>query len=176
LAEAGIAEVAPPDLGWLEADLAPFDLAGRFVLLVPGGAQHRPAKRWPAPHYASLGRRLAGQGVAALLLGAESEAALIAELAAAAPAARNLAGRTSLAAVAALARHAVAAVGNDTGPMHLIAGVGCPTVALFSADSDPALCAPRGDSVITLRRASLADLSVEEVAEALARAWRPAFS
>ena len=36
------------------------------------------------------------------------------------------------------------AIGNDTGPMHLIAAAGCPSVVLFSRDSDPALCAPRG--------------------------------
>ena len=39
---------------------------------------------------------------------------------------------------------AALAVGNDTGPAHLIAAAGAPTLVLFSGDSDPALCAPRG--------------------------------
>jgi ADP-heptose:LPS heptosyltransferase len=58
------------------------------------------------------------------------------------------------------------AVGNDTGPMHLIAAAGCSSVVLFSADSDPALCAPRG-KVAVLRRPDLAQLTVDEVAAAL---------
>ncbi len=176
LAAAGIVESPAPDLGWLDADLAASNLPERFVLLVPGGASHRPAKRWPATHYAALVERSAAHGVASLVLGSDSEVPLLAEIAEAAPDARNLAGRTSLAEVAALARRAVAAVGNDTGPMHLIAALACPAMVLFSAVSDPALCAPRGNSVITLRQANLADLSVEEVAAALSPAWRPACS
>ena len=35
------------------------------------------------------------------------------------------------------------AIGNDTGPMHLLATVGCASLVLFSGDSDPARCAPR---------------------------------
>ena len=85
--------------------------------------------------------------------------------------ARNLCGETSLIDVIALARGAAGAVGNDTGPMHLIAAAGCPTVVLFSRASDPGLCAPRGrrgeESVAVLRRGSLEDLMVGEVAEAL---------
>ena len=60
---------------------------------------------------------------------------------------------------------AVAAVGNDTGPMHLIAAAGCASIVLFSDDSDPALCAPRG-RVTVLRRPDLASLEVSEVAAA----------
>ena len=57
-------------------------------------------------------------------------------------------------------------MGNDTGPMHLAAAVGCPCVVLFSADSDPALTAPRG-RVRVLRAPHLADLPVARVAAAL---------
>jgi hypothetical protein len=52
--------------------------------------------------------------------------------------------------------------------MHLIAAAGAPSVVLFSAHSDPALCAPRG-RVTVLREAALADLAVGAV---MAAAWR----
>jgi ADP-heptose:LPS heptosyltransferase len=64
----------------------------------------------------------------------------------------------------------VLAVGNDTGPVHLAAAVGCPSIVLFSADSDPALTAPRagtGGRVVVLREERLADLKVERVVAAL---------
>jgi ADP-heptose:LPS heptosyltransferase len=64
------------------------------------------------------------------------------------------------------------AVGNDTGPMHLIAAAGAPSISLFSADSDPALCAPRG-RVTVLSEASLADLPVERVWRAVHAALNP---
>ncbi len=102
-----------------------------------------------------------------MLIGGADQDALLAKVAAAAPGSRDLAGRTSLAELAVLARGAAAALGNDTGPMHLIAAAGCPTLVLFSDASDPALCAPRGPAVQILHRPDLGNLAVEEVEAAL---------
>ncbi len=123
---AGIAEVPPPDPSWLEADVSRFGLAGPFVLIVPGGAAHRPEKRWPGGHYAELARRLIARSLRPVLIGTCSEAQVLSAIAKAAPGALDLCGETSLAEIAGLARRAHAAVGNDTGPMHLIAALGCP--------------------------------------------------
>lgn len=168
LAMAGIAAVPPPDLAWAEAPPGRFDLPRPFVLLVPGGAPHRPAKRWPAERFGAVATWLADRGLAPVLLGTDKERAEIDAIKAACPQAVDLAGRTSFADIIALARVAQAALGNDTGPMHLIAAGGCPSVALFSHESDPALCAPRGN-VTVLRRPSLAELGEAEVEAALER-------
>jgi ADP-heptose:LPS heptosyltransferase len=167
LALAGVPRPGLPDLGFLDADLAAFDLPDRFALLVPGGSAHRPAKRWPAERYAALARSLLEKGTLPLLLGAEAERGEIAAIAEAVPGARDLCGRTSLAALAVLGRRAALAVGNDTGPMHLIAAAGCPSLVLYSAESDPAKIAPRGPTVATLRRERLSDLPLDEVLQAL---------
>ena len=164
---AGVAQVRAASLSFLAADVAHFHLPNRFVLLVPGGAAHRPEKRWPASSYAALAQELMERGIVPVVIGAESEREMGDGIAALCPGARNLAGQTNLAEVAELARHAAAAVGNDTGPMHVVAGVGCPSIVLFSAASDPALCAPRGKWVRVFRRASLPELSVAEVAAAV---------
>jgi ADP-heptose:LPS heptosyltransferase len=164
---AGIERVPPPNLAWIEADAARFGLPARFALLIPGGAAHRPAKRWPAARFGTLAAWLAERGVQPVLLGLADEADVIAAVGAACPSARSLAGATSLFDIVALARRAALAVGNDTGPMHLITATGCPSVVLFSSDSDPALCAPRGDRVTVLRRERLDQLPVEDVQAAL---------
>jgi ADP-heptose:LPS heptosyltransferase len=78
----------------------------------------------------------------------------------------DLAGRTSIADLAALGRSAAVAVGNDTGPMHWLAAAGAPALTLFSAESDPALCAPRGRATRVLGRPALAELAINDVAEA----------
>lgn len=164
---AGISSVPPADLSFLQGDVARFSLPKPYALLVPGGAAHRPRKRWPASAYRALARQLAARGIAPVVLGAAAEAGLAREIAESNPAVRDLTGTTSLAELASLARGAVAAVGNDTGPMHIIAGVGCPSAVLFSAASDPALCAPRGRAVTVLRRPDLHDLGSDEVMAAL---------
>jgi ADP-heptose:LPS heptosyltransferase len=163
LLAAGIRDMPPGDLGWLDADTGGFGLPDRFVLLVPGGAAHRPAKRWPAAQYAALARRLAEKGVPPVVVGGPDEQAAADAVLGACPAALSLVGRTSLLEIAGVAREAAAAIGNDTGPMHIAAAVGCPSVVLFSAASDPGLCGQRGPDVTILRRSSLADLSVDEV-------------
>jgi ADP-heptose:LPS heptosyltransferase len=176
LAMAGIAATPPPNLAWAQSDLSRFALPARFVLMVAGGAPHRLAKRWPAERFAALAEELAQRDIASVLLGTHQDAEQLDAITAACPAALSLADRTSFVDIIALAREASGAVGNDTGPMHLIAAAGCPSVVLFSGDSDPALCAPRG-KVSVLRRDDLASLAVEPVLAALAEgpaALRPA--
>jgi ADP-heptose:LPS heptosyltransferase len=174
LAMAGITAFPPPDLNWLQGDAARFDLPARFALLIPGAAPHRPAKRWPAARYAALAAHLAAAGLTPVVLGTPAEAPLAATIRAQCPAARDLIGQTAIADIGTLARRAVLAVGNDTGPMHLIAAVGTPSLVLFSADSDPALCAPRGREVRILRVPDLRDLPPAQVIAAVAALDAPA--
>ncbi|NJN54046.1 MAG: glycosyltransferase family 9 protein [Anaerolineae bacterium] len=51
--------------------------------------------------------------------------------------------RVSLSEIGALSEIADLYIGNDTGPTHIAAAVGCPTCAIYGP-SDPALSAPYG--------------------------------
>jgi ADP-heptose:LPS heptosyltransferase len=163
----GIADVKPPDLSWAAADIARFALPESFVVLVPGGAAHRPEKRWPLERYAALAAAIASSGAVPVVIGGAAEAALGRAIVARCPAARDLTGQTTYGEIVGLGRRARRAVGNDTGPMHLLVAAGCPATVLYSAASDPALTAPRGRDVVVLRRPALAALAVEEVAATL---------
>jgi ADP-heptose:LPS heptosyltransferase len=167
LAAAGIAVVPPPELSWLVADTSRFRLAKRHALIVPGAAPHRPEKRWPAGNFAEIARRYALDFIQPVIVGGPAERELGRQIAMAVPEALDLTGETSLGELASLGRSALSAVGNDTGPMHLLAAAGTPVVVLFSGASDPELTSPRGRRVQILRRDSLADLTVPEVAAAL---------
>jgi ADP-heptose:LPS heptosyltransferase len=167
LAAAGIISVPAPDLSWFDAPVDALGVSSRFVLLAPGGAAHRPEKRWSVDQYAALASRLAAQGVQPVIVGGPEDAAAAAEIQRDCPDIHSLIGRTSLLELGGLARRAVAAVGNDTGPMHIAAGVGCRSVVLFSNASDPSLCAQRGPDVTILRRSSLDGLAVDEVEAAM---------
>jgi ADP-heptose:LPS heptosyltransferase len=167
---AGITAFPPPALDWL-SDRPVVALPHRAVLLVPGAAPHRPRKRWPAERFGALAARLARSGRAPVVIGTRAEASFAATIRAACPSALDLTGRTEIADLAGLAARASLAVGNDTGPMHLAAAIGCPCLVLFSAESDPALTAPRGPDGSwpkLLRVDDLATLTVDRVADALA--------
>jgi ADP-heptose:LPS heptosyltransferase len=163
LRQAGISDVPPADLSWCTGDIARFELPADFALLVPGSSPDRLGKRWPAAHYQALAQRLAECGVASVIVGAGAELELAPQI----PAAINLIGQTGFGDLCDLARAARFAVGNDTGPMHLIATAGCPAISLFSNDSNPSQCAPVGRWTRILQRPSLADLPVEAVLKEL---------
>ena len=118
--------------GEIEAALAAQGLTRGGYLVFAPGAEFGPSKRWPVEHYASLA---ASVQQPVLLLGSGKDQAVCEPIAAAAPNARNLAGRTSLMQAFALIAAARAAVTNDSGLMHVAAAFGLPQVALFGSSS-----------------------------------------
>ncbi len=166
LEAAGLDRIPQPDLSWVPDDTARFDLPPRFALLVVGGSPHRPAKRWPAERFAELAQLLAKDNITPVLIGTQTEKPAIETVLASCPQAVSLLGKTSFSDIAALGRKAIVCVGNDTGPLHIVAVAGCPSVVLFSEESNPDLCAPRG-RVSILRAPSLADLPLKTVLTAV---------
>jgi ADP-heptose:LPS heptosyltransferase len=167
LTRCGIMDIPSPDIAWMVGDVSRFNLPEKFILLVPGGAPHRPDKRWSGGRYAALAKLLLGQGLCPVVIGTKDEAAEADEICTKNPDAISLIGQTSLFEIAVLANMASGAVGNDTGPMHLIAGTGCPSLVLYAQASDPALCAQRGRDVEILQVSQLEKLDETKVAAAL---------
>ena len=165
LAMAGIDRVPPPDPSFAARDISHFGLTAPYVLLVPGSSPHRPLKRWPAERYLELARALAAESITPVLIGGPAEETEIKKIQAGCSAARWV--TTGLGEIIGLAREALCAVGNDSGPTHLIAVSGCPVIALFSDESDPIKTRPRGPMVTSLRSAKLADLAVSDVLKAV---------
>lgn len=163
LAQADILDVGMPDLSFAQKDVSVFGVEKPYALLVPGGAPHRPAKRWPVQRFTELANHLYAEGITPVLLGARAEQAIMGLIEREAPGTVNLCAKTDFIDIAVLARGAALAVGNDTGPMHMISLAGCPSLVLYSHDSNPALCGQRGPKVEILREESLQDLSEAKV-------------
>jgi ADP-heptose:LPS heptosyltransferase len=158
----------PPDLSWIWRNQpaerpVPGAVKPRpYVMFVPGGSAHRPEKRWPVEKYAELARILYSKGYDVVIIGGVQETELAHRIQREAPRARDLTGRTDFGRIAILGAKAALAVGNDTGPLHLAAAAGAPTLVLFSSASDPTLSAPRG-RVEVVRAERLSDLPVASV-------------
>jgi ADP-heptose:LPS heptosyltransferase len=163
VAVAGVRESGRADMTWLGGPIASLKIPSRFVMLVPGCSAHRPQKRWPAAHYAALANRLAANGQGVVLVGTAADQDAINAIQQLAPHSINLSGRTDFGQLAALARLTTGVVGNDTGPVHIMATVGAPTLMLMCGESNPVVVLPRGPQVNWLQREPLDDLSVDEV-------------
>ena len=172
LAYAGISEVPEPSIAAPDIDLERFGIRSPFVLICPGGAPHRPAKRWPAERFGLLAKQLADYRLTPVLIGTEKESAELAKIDGMCPKARNLMGRTGFLDIAALAARSVLAIGNDTGPMHIAAAAGAPSIVLFSRESDPKKSAPRGigeNAVSIIRENDLRELTAARVMDEVRR-------
>ena len=169
---AGISTFPTPALDWLVGLGGERGLRRPYALVIPGGAGVGSPKRWPVRNYARLASMLDARGLLPVVIGGKAEAELGQAIARACPAAVDLTGSTSVPDIAALARDAAFAVGNDTGPLQLAAKAGARTVALFSAASVIAEAAPRGPQgewVTVIQEPDLERLSVERVMAAIAQ-------
>jgi ADP-heptose:LPS heptosyltransferase len=105
------------------------DDEGKGLIALCPGARHA-TKRWPPERWVAVGGLLRDAGYRISIVGSREERDVIAAVAAGIGDARTVAGG-SIREVAALFRHSVAVVSNDTGLMHLAAGLGRPVVAIF---------------------------------------------
>jgi heptosyltransferase I len=100
-----------------------------IAVLVPGTIWE--TKRWPASGFAEVARGLQREGFLVVLAGSDRDRVRCQPIAAAAPGALDLSGKTSLADLAALIGRATICVTNDSGSMHLAVALRCPVVSVF---------------------------------------------
>jgi len=128
-----------------------------FVVLNPNAGELSLERRWPASSFAELARTLANDdGVPVVLVGAPSEAEYVHSIAAlAGDVARghilDLAGQLSIGELCAALADAHTVVTNDSGPMHIAAALGTPTIGLFGPET-PVMYGPLGERASALWR------------------------
>jgi len=137
----------------VDATLAGVGLApdGPLVVLNPNAGSLSLERRWPRERFAALalglgrehGARVAVIGSSHEVAWAEGVARMAREGGLAADRVTNLAGRLGIGGLAALLARADAFVTNDSGPMHLGAALGTPTVGLFGPET-PRMYRPLG--------------------------------
>ncbi len=138
--------IAPADEAAAEAWCAAHGLAGSApIVLFPGGTQHLISRRWSPEGFAAVGDALAGAWDApVVIIGGAGDAEVARAVAGRMHApAITAAGSLSLGATGALLRRCRLFITNDSGPLHVAAAVGAPTVAILGP-TDPAVFGPRG--------------------------------
>jgi len=132
--------------------LAAANLRVPYIVLHPTRGISAARERWPTARLAELARVLAAHYGLAVVVTGGAEDRLISDAVATQGGALSLGGRTSITEFAALAAEAHAVVAMDSGPMHVAAAVGAPTLGIFALQSDePDRWAPLGARTAVVR-------------------------
>ncbi|MBN1592378.1 MAG: glycosyltransferase family 9 protein [Candidatus Coatesbacteria bacterium] len=121
-----------------------------FFVVHPSASM--PSKIWPNDRFAEVIEVIAEKyGFLPVLIGG-SDAAEIYNAISEQSESRmlNLTGKTSLKELVALLSEAKLFIGNDSGPAHIAAYTGIPTVIIFSGTNDAAVWRPPGDNVAVI--------------------------
>jgi heptosyltransferase-1 len=140
--------------------IAAAGLTGPFAVLNPGAGWQ--SKLWPAERFGAVARHLGRlHGLPGLVVWAGAQEKLWAEtIVACSGGQARLAPPTSLVELAAILRRARMFVGSDTGPLHLAAAVGTPSVGLFGPVSEKRN-GPYGEQNVTVQKMLLSGRSRE---------------
>jgi lipopolysaccharide heptosyltransferase II len=108
-----------------------------FLVLNPGAA-YGSAKRWPEDRFAGVADALASElDLAVALIGSPSEVPIAQQIRDRMQAAAAvLTGKTSLETLIGVLAESSLMITNDSGPMHIAAALGVPTVAVFGSTDD----------------------------------------
>ncbi|HKG91182.1 MAG TPA: glycosyltransferase family 9 protein [Gemmatimonadaceae bacterium] len=126
------------------------DLPRPLLGIFPGS--NAPSRRWAPARFAEVARMLARRAGSVVVFGGPQERAITAEVAG--DWAFDAGGRTDLPALAAGLAGCRLVISNDSGPLHLAAAVGTPTVSLWGA-GNPAVTGPVGARHELVRHAEL---------------------
>ncbi len=122
------------------------DDAQRIAIIAPGASGRRRYKAWEAHKFAQVADHLQERFAArVVIVGGTADALEAGRIASSmAMPAVQLAGKTTTGELAAIAERAELLVGIDSGPMHVAAAMGTPTVALFGP-TDHTRTGPHGE-------------------------------
>jgi ADP-heptose:LPS heptosyltransferase len=143
----------------LFTDAVPGD-TGRYAVLHPMAST--PEKTWPAERFQAVARYLGDMRIEPVFIaGPGEDVSAFAEY--------NVVVGAPLAEVKSLVAGAALFIGNDSGPAHMAAAFGVPSVVIFAA-SDPVVWAPwRTQAEVLVAKHGIGKLQVKEVMQAVER-------
>ncbi len=156
------------------------------IALAPGASPRWESKKWGDERFAELASKLQATGFAVIVVGSNLETDAARLIHSHSDQAMDFTGRTTVTELKALLSNASVLVGNDSGPAHLAAAVGIPTVTIFAPTGsvhcvsnmsyrgthvcltpEAGACHTCYNPVCKLSRACMASISVEKVFHAI---------
>ncbi|MBI5048037.1 MAG: lipopolysaccharide heptosyltransferase II [Deltaproteobacteria bacterium] len=136
---------------WAEKFLNDKDVDNGIIVGMAPGASYGPAKRWMAEKFSKVAGRLTNDyGAKLVVFGGKEDREICNAVLNGLPGI-NLAGELDLRKSIAIVSKCNLFLTNDSGPMHISASLGIPTIAMFGS-TDPKLTGPLGGRAKTIKK------------------------
>jgi len=160
----GIDAVSRPNLNFLEFKLNNLDFLDKdFFIINPGCSNKNNYKKWSAQNYSIICKHLISNKILPVLIGTESDRESIEIIKKNAPDSIDLLNKSPLEVVFILAKNALGALSNDTGPAHLIASTNCKLHLVLSTRSNVKTVIPQSDNVTFNQADDINNIKTEDV-------------
>ncbi len=121
---------------WIEGQLSAISPAlPKSFVAIAAGAIYGPAKQWPTEHYQTLVKQLVQAGHSIVIVGTAADRKAGDQILNGETGVENRCGQTNLPQLVALLARASLLISNDSGSMHMMAGLQRPQVAVFGSTS-----------------------------------------
>lgn len=142
------------------------------LLIAVHPATSNPDKMWPLDKFAQISDRLISEfGVKIVLIGAEEEKKISDEVRSKMEnGVLDLTGALSIKETGSILKKCKLLVSNDSGPVHIAAAVGTPTIVFFGEDrpgGSSKRWGPYGESHCVISKPKVADITIEEAYEVI---------
>ncbi len=146
LKDAGIIDYPNVNFSWLIKGIKKNNFKN-YAIIIPGGSGKREYKRIPVCFFNKIIKILTKKKIYPILVGAKDDVGVCEKIIKENPKILNLCCKITIFELAELGKKSRIVIGNDTGPMHLMAMMDCLTLSLFTKYSNPDICAPKGKNV-----------------------------
>ncbi len=125
-------------------------VSDRYAVFFPGAGWT--SKEWKPDNYAKLAKELTSKSIDIVLAGGSVDGAKAKSIQEKSLSSKvfDLTGKTAIMDLPALVKKAQFCLGGDTGPLHIAAAVGTPTISMFGPSSADRAC-PYGDKNIIIK-------------------------
>tara|TARA_B100001250_G_scaffold217916_1_gene187011 strand:- start:1647 stop:2585 length:939 start_codon:yes stop_codon:yes gene_type:complete len=160
----GIDAITRPNLNFLEYNVNKLDFLDKdFFIINPGCSSKNNYKKWSAQNYSIICKYLISNKILPVLIGTESDRESIEIIKKNAPDSINLLNKSPLEVVYILAKNALGALSNDTGPAHLIASTNCKLHLVLSIRSNVKTVIPQSGNVTFNQADYINNIKTEDV-------------
>ncbi len=135
----------------------------KFIIINPGCSLNNQQKKWSEKKFSEICSFLIFKGILPIIIGSKDDEITIKKIMEYEKNSLNLCNRSPLNITYQIAKKAIGAISNDTGPAHLIAASGCKIHLILSSFSNIDTVLPKGPNVSFTQKKNINEISSKEI-------------